>query len=135
MIRRIRFRSSQASNATLDGCVGNLTRKILGDDTREIMDLFEDFLGRKAPGKVRGRASLSRCSLQPMATAGPVMCCVEREKTTINGNARAARKSGPAAVAAAAPLTPLLLGRRVGGILTCSASRAATATRAVVAVP
>ena len=41
---------SSASNATLCGCVGNLTSKIVGDDTRHVLDVFEDFLKRKAPG-------------------------------------------------------------------------------------
>jgi len=39
-----------ANESTLEGCVGNLTSKILGDDSMEIMDRFEDFLKRKAPG-------------------------------------------------------------------------------------
>lgn len=42
---------ASASNATLSGCVTNITRKIPGDDSAEIMDTFEDFLKRKAPGK------------------------------------------------------------------------------------
>ena len=39
-----------APNATLDGCVANLTSKIVGDDSRHIVDVFEEFLERKAPG-------------------------------------------------------------------------------------
>lgn len=41
---------ASANASTLTGCVGNLTSKILGDDTRLIMDDFEEFLARKAPG-------------------------------------------------------------------------------------
>ena len=42
---------SMANASTLKGCVTNITRKILGDDSMEIMDTFEAFLTRKAPGK------------------------------------------------------------------------------------
>ena len=42
---------STANASTLKGCVTNITRKILGDDSMEIMDTFEAFLTRKAPGK------------------------------------------------------------------------------------
>jgi hypothetical protein len=39
-----------ALNATLGGCTANMTSKIMGDDSMLMMDLFEDFLIRKAPG-------------------------------------------------------------------------------------
>jgi hypothetical protein len=42
---------SGANTSTLVGCVGNRTSKILGDDTLEIMNYFEEFLNRKGPGK------------------------------------------------------------------------------------
>ena len=41
---------SDPIKASLADCVGNRTTKIVGDDTREIVDIFEDFLRRKAPG-------------------------------------------------------------------------------------
>lgn len=41
---------SDPTKASLAECVGNRTTKITGDDTREIVDIFEDFLRRKAPG-------------------------------------------------------------------------------------
>jgi len=43
-------RCALAPNATLDSCVTNLTSKIAGDDSRHIVDVFEEFLARKAPG-------------------------------------------------------------------------------------
>ena len=39
-----------ANLSTLTGCVANMTTKITGNDNVLIMDLFEDFLTRKAPG-------------------------------------------------------------------------------------
>ena len=39
------------ASASLAACATNLTRKIMGDDSMEIMDTFEAFLQRKAPGK------------------------------------------------------------------------------------
>ena len=39
-----------SANESTIACVANLTSKIIGDDTRLIMDEFEEFLARKAPG-------------------------------------------------------------------------------------
>ena len=41
---------ASANMSTLGGCVANMTEKITGNDNVLIMDLFEDFLKRKAPG-------------------------------------------------------------------------------------
>ena len=41
---------ASAANATLSGCTANMTTKIMGDDSMLMMDLFEEFLVRKAPG-------------------------------------------------------------------------------------
>lgn len=41
---------ASALNATLDGCTANMTTKIMGDDSLLMMDQFEEFLIRKAPG-------------------------------------------------------------------------------------
>jgi arylsulfatase A-like enzyme len=41
---------ASANMSTLNGCVANMTEKITGNDNVLIMDLFEDFLKRKAPG-------------------------------------------------------------------------------------
>ncbi len=38
---RTNDKCSVAAAATLEGCVGNLTRKITGDDSAEILDQFE----------------------------------------------------------------------------------------------
>jgi len=40
-------RSAEGNFTGNDGCVGNYTTKIAGDDSTHMMDVFEDFLGRK----------------------------------------------------------------------------------------
>ena len=54
---------ASAFNATLGGCTANMTTKIMGDDSLLMMDLFEEFLIRKAPGGKEESPFLAVCLL------------------------------------------------------------------------
>ena len=76
-------RCAITDEATLGGCVSNLTAKIPGDDTSHIMDVFEDFLARKAPGGAEAAPFLAvRCpELPTCATASEPQTCATASDT------------------------------------------------------
>ena len=65
-------RCAVTDEATLGGCVSNSTAKIPGDDTSHIMDVFEDFLARKAPGGAEAAPFLAVRCPEPPTCATPL---------------------------------------------------------------